>query len=291
MADTSPLTGLLDRASTVFSLAWQLARAFTDECDRQGGSFRTVDPTAWGRQQPDFNVFCNALLELRTEMQNPPDGFAPVAEVLMEAARVAKQIRDVMQTTDGRMWQSFLDFRFHFNSIGAKGDEAVRAVTKARRLNDPFAFLDQPLAAAGRAPEIDTPPVAPEPLAADTGEREESLSVAPPVSTPGPKRSTERGEGRAKLIAALTKHHRYADGGSLNTEPVGNNELAKAADVSPSTASAFFEKEFQGHAKYRVLCRDAVRLAGALKLLNGEFAAHILYGHEPIDEGDRDAPE
>src|SRR5262245_65932219 len=123
MAAPSPLAGLLDRADRVFSQAWQLARAFTDEYNRQGNGFRTVDPTAWGRQQPAFNVFCNSLLELRDEMQNPPDGFAPVAEVLIEAARVAKQIRDVMQTTDGRMWQSFLDFRFHFNSVGAKGNE------------------------------------------------------------------------------------------------------------------------------------------------------------------------
>src|SRR5262249_8094099 len=66
-------------------------------------------------------------------------------------------------------------------------------------------------------------------------------------TAPAPKRSTERGEGRAKLIAALTKHHQYAEGGCLNLEPIGNNELAKAAGVSPSTASAFFNDKFQGH--------------------------------------------
>jgi hypothetical protein len=104
------------------------------------------------------------------------------------------------------------------------------------------------------------------------------------VPAPAPKRSTEPGEGRAKLIAALTEHHRYADGGSLNTDPVGNNALAKAAGVSPSTASAFFTDQFKGHAQYRALCRDAGRLAAALKLLNGEFSPHLLYDRRE-DEG------
>jgi hypothetical protein len=93
-----------------------------------------------------------------------------------------------------------------------------------------------------------------------------------------PKRSTERGEGREKLIAALTKHHRYADGGCLNTEPINNNELARLAGVDKATASAFFKAKFRGHAKYRAACRDAGRLADALKVLNGEFSPHDLYG-------------
>jgi hypothetical protein len=103
-----------------------------------------------------------------------------------------------------------------------------------------------------------------------------------------PKRSTERGEGREKLIAALTKHHRYADGGCLNVEPVGNNELARSAEVAKRTASAFFEKEFQGHARYKALCGDAGRLTAALKLLNGEFAPHLLYGSTPTQRPERE---
>jgi hypothetical protein len=102
-----------------------------------------------------------------------------------------------------------------------------------------------------------------------------SPAVAP---NPAPKRSTERGEGRVKLIAALTKHHQYADGGCLNLEPIGNNELAKAAGVSVSTASRFFKDQFGGHTKYKALCRDASKLVVALKLLNDEFAPHHLLG-------------
>ncbi|MBX7166519.1 MAG: hypothetical protein K1X74_09250, partial [Pirellulales bacterium] len=85
------------------------------------------------------------------------------------------------------------------------------------------------------------------------------------------KRSTERGEARRKQIAALTKHHQYADGGCLNTDPIGVNELAKLADVAPSTASVFFNTEFAGHVKYRAKCTDASTLADALKALRGEF--------------------
>jgi len=120
----------------------------------------------------------------------------------------------------------------------------------------------------------------------------ESATEGPVVEPPKhdgsrPKRSTTRGEARAKLIAALTLHHKYADGSCLNLAPVGNNRLAKAAQVSVSSASAFFEKEFQGYEKYRAVCRDTGRLVAALKLLNSEFAPHNLYGRCPADEDDR----
>ena len=84
---------------------------------------------------------------------------------------------------------------------------------------------------------------------------------------------------RQRGPAALTKHHQYADGGCLNQEPIGNNELAKAAGVSASTASAFFDEKFQGHANYKVMCRDVDKLTAALKLLNDEFAPFHLLGN------------
>jgi hypothetical protein len=117
--------------------------------------------------------------------------------------------------------------------------------------------------------------------------RETQAAAASAAGAAKPKRSTERGEGREKLIAELTRHHKYAEGGCLNSEPIGNNELARAADVSPSTASKFFRAEFRGHVKYRALCRDAGKLAAALKLLNGEFSPHDLYGRRPPDEAER----
>ena len=98
------------------------------------------------------------------------------------------------------------------------------------------------------------------------------------------KRSTEKGEARAKIVSALTEHHRYADGGCLNHEPIGNNELARNAKVAKRTTSAFFSKEFKGHANYKRVCDDARNLITALKMLNDEFSPHILIGSKLAPE-------
>jgi hypothetical protein len=110
----------------------------------------------------------------------------------------------------------------------------------------------------------------------------------PSETPPAPKRSTEKGEAREKLISALNLHHQYADAGCLNCEPIGNNALARLANVSNSSASLFFNEEFEGHMRYRAVCRDSILLAAALKLLNNEFAPHNLYGRRPAHERDRD---
>jgi hypothetical protein len=136
----------------------------------------------------------------------------------------------------------------------------------------------------------------PEPEAGGAMGQHEPKPADDAQATPKAKRSTERGEARVKLIAGLTKHHKYADGGCLNLEPIGNNELANLTGVSRSTASEFFNKEFnggkkEGFAKYRVICRDAGRLADSLKALNGEFSPHELYGRRPPGEDERDDEE
>ncbi|MCC7086402.1 MAG: hypothetical protein IT427_15485 [Pirellulales bacterium] len=117
----------------------------------------------------------------------------------------------------------------------------------------------------------------------------DEAEAASDTSTPiKPKRSTERGEGRVKLIAALTRHHRYADGGCLNLEPIGNNELARLAGVAKRTASAFFTHQFQGHAKYRMLCCNLPRLVAAMKALNGEFQPRDFYDARTPDKMNQD---
>ena len=113
---------------------------------------------------------------------------------------------------------------------------------------------------------------------------------------PRRKRSTEKGEARVKIIGVLNKHHQYDDGSCQNTEPIGNNELARQADVDKSTASRFFNREFnkgqlEGHRRYKVTCRAPYRLADALKVLNGEFSPHDVYGRQPPGEDDRDNEE
>ena len=77
-------------------------------------------------------------------------------------------------------------------------------------------------------------------------------------------------------------------GGGGIPEASAGRLLATLAGVSPSTASAFFADKFQGYAKYRVVCRDAGRLADSLKALNGEFSPHDLYGRRPAGEDDRE---
>lgn len=122
---------------------------------------------------------------------------------------------------------------------------------------------------------------------------QDSEPVAPAVLTQTDKpaatkskQSTERGDGQTKLIGALTEHHKYANGSVLNPMHVGNNELAKKAGVSPSTASAFFNAQFDGHTKYKAICRDSGKLAAALKMLNGEFAPSVFLGIDPPEKGE-----
>jgi len=118
--------------------------------------------------------------------------------------------------------------------------------------------------------------------------------IADGGTAPRKKRSTNRGDARAKLIAALSDHHQYAKDSCLHLEPVGVNELARKADkLSNSTASEFFKKEFGGHDKYVSLCLrgDTHALVVALKLLNQEYSPHILFGQKPPSEGTRDNDE
>jgi hypothetical protein len=101
-----------------------------------------------------------------------------------------------------------------------------------------------------------------------------------------------RGEARAKLIAALTEHHQYAKDSYLNQEPIGNNELAKKADVSKHAASKFFKKVFKGHAKYRACCiNNTSSLIAVLKWLNDEFTPHILLERELPGQAHREDDE
>lgn len=156
MADESPLADLLDRAGNVFSLAGDLGRAFHEEHQGQG---RRIDPAGWERHAPMFNEFYAALLDLREAMQNPPDGFSPVAQQLKQAAKLAKGIRDTLARDGG--FADYSDYFPDLNTVFQAGWEAVKQATKARRLDDPFAFLDEPTA---RNPSgIDTTPATPKP--------------------------------------------------------------------------------------------------------------------------------
>lgn len=107
----------------------------------------------------------------------------------------------------------------------------------------------------------------------------------PQANNPPQRRGRSKAEAAAPknsdkyavLVAALTKHHKYADGGCLSLEPIKARGLADAANVSPATASRFFHDKFHGHANYKTACRSG-RIADCLKLLNGDISPEILIG-------------
>lgn len=111
-----------------------------------------------------------------------------------------------------------------------------------------------------------------------------------------PKKSTSRGEATMKIVAALTKHHDYDTGSCLNLSPIGVNELARLAQVSPSTVSSFLNRQFSdgrayGHTKYRAMCSDPKNLAASLRLMNGEYSPSLLFGTKPPGDGDYEDQE
>ena len=101
---------------------------------------------------------------------------------------------------------------------------------------------------------------------------------------PQAKRSTERGEARTKIIAALNKHHKYREDSCLNLEPIGGNVLARKAKVSKSSVSRFFKKEYDGYSKYKRVCQDTGTLINSLKVLNQEMSPRHLYSRNPPGE-------
>jgi hypothetical protein len=90
------------------------------------------------------------------------------------------------------------------------------------------------------------------------------------------KRGTAPGEGEAKLKAALTLHHQYANGSCLNCEAVSASKLARLARVSKSTSWAFICKQFGNMSSYKRRCEKPSELAMSLKMINGELTPAIL---------------
>ena len=98
------------------------------------------------------------------------------------------------------------------------------------------------------------------------------------------KQSTQNGDARVKLIAALSRHHGYVGSSCTNKTAIGNNKLAEMARVSKSTASAFIAKQFGGRDKYQIACRQPGVLIASLKLLNQDFAPKELLGDRSPDD-------
>jgi len=91
----------------------------------------------------------------------------------------------------------------------------------------------------------------------------------------------------------LLAWHKYADGGSLNSEPVGSNKLAELAGKrGKATTSDFFKHHFKEYTVYRAACLRhggfAERILRVLKSMNGDFTVDDTYGKAPPGEKERD---
>ncbi len=112
-----------------------------------------------------------------------------------------------------------------------------------------------------------------------------------PVSTIKTKRSTQNGEARIKIIAALAMCHEYDGESCLRTNPVGNNELARRARAAESTVSKFFKDEFGGRDGYLRACQDVSKLIASLRVLNNELRPRNFLGRlsgGEVDSSDAD---
>ncbi|MCY2984680.1 MAG: hypothetical protein NTY15_13735 [Planctomycetota bacterium] len=110
--------------------------------------------------------------------------------------------------------------------------------------------------------------------------------------TTRPKRSTAKGDAKAKLEAAFLAHHQFENRSIGMSDPIGINELARKAEVSTSTAKTFIDKWFPGG--FKVYQRDAqgnrTKLLIALTQLAGEPVAGMFdsYGADPDKRQDDD---
>ena len=105
------------------------------------------------------------------------------------------------------------------------------------------------------------------------------------------KKSTSKGDAQTKIIGALSAYHQFDGDDCLNLEPIGNNELARLAEVSTSTVSLFIKQQFAekdasqgvGRQKYRAACSNGYRLAVAIKKIRDELTPTMLWNSLPDD--------
>jgi hypothetical protein len=87
---------------------------------------------------------------------------------------------------------------------------------------------------------------------------------------------TEPTDSQTKIIAALTQYHVYPDG-PYTDEPLSARKLAKLSNVSPTTATKFFDSELiGGQGKYETYCQSIEKLKFFLRRINGELSQEMV---------------
>jgi len=145
MADSSRLAGFLNRAEVVSELALKLGTAFAKECRRRNHG-RGFVPVNWDRYGSTFDQYCQAILEMGSEIQSPPQGAGTVADWLKKAGDEARIIRNAFKGRDSNANRNFGVYMrcFDLNRIAEQLHCEVEAARKSYPAPDPFAFLDAP---------------------------------------------------------------------------------------------------------------------------------------------------
>lgn len=132
---------LLERAGRVFSLELQVSRELHERFQRQwrDRKFRHVDQD----YPATFEPFYAAVLGMLKEMQNPPEGFARVADWLRETAGLARAIRDGrgLRDTAGLYSGLYSTALSGFVAIGDAKEAALKKAQKTPQADDPLAAV------------------------------------------------------------------------------------------------------------------------------------------------------
>jgi len=133
---------------------------------------------------------------------------------------------------------------------------------------------------------------------AETIEAEEPSQRQKPTEQQKPKvrtkKSRSKGDGQVLTIGALCTHHEFDGDVCQNLAPIGVNELSRLAEVSSSTVSLFFQKQFadkhsargEGRTKYREACQNSYKLSLAIKRVREELIPPMLWNSLPVDHGE-----
>lgn len=233
MAEDCALAGLLGPVEKVFDLAGELGRGLWVAFGSAVGITCAADVLPpFGQQEfplndylDKFNEFTQAMLDVRSVIENPPKGFEPLVGPLREAAMIAQAIES------RRGWR-LADLRFDFDRVAIRGLQAIEAVRIANRPDDPWAFIEvapsNPLALASASAMAEPAPTTAQPAARklrgrpkadyETIQQEAQLAAdwkqARESGVYKPDFAKERGTTEAKLDALLdrvAKRNRRSD--------------------------------------------------------------------------------
>ena len=139
MDGAMPLAEALERATNVFGLASSLGYDFRQEHREANGFYGAGGESVCQRHSEKLAEFTKAVQETRLAITKPPAGCETVAIWLRKAAELA---RGLPQLHDWDLLDQWPDL----NQIGSEGYQAVKQVRTTLKLDDPFAFLDEPQA-------------------------------------------------------------------------------------------------------------------------------------------------